>query len=212
MSSKHARRLCAVRCERSLTLTCATIVPIHPPPVQSKHAWKATLKLPLTDLPMRAKAATRDALYTARCTTELYQRQRGDPQRDGRPFVMHDGPPYANGPVHMGHLLNKVLKDVINRYKLLRGQRVDYVPGWDCHGLPIELKALEKRIAEGGGAPGDALGIRADARALAESTVAEHRAAGWARARRGACAACRGFPRRARARVGGSTGARRLGS
>ena len=176
VSSKHARRLCAVRCERSLTLTCATIVPIHPPPVQSKHAWKATLKLPLTDLPMRAKAATRDALYTARCTTELYQRQRGDPQRDGRPFVMHDGPPYANGPVHMGHLLNKVLKDVINRYKLLRGQRVDYVPGWDCHGLPIELKALEKRIAEGGVAPGDALGIRADARALAESTVAEHRA------------------------------------
>jgi isoleucyl-tRNA synthetase len=144
--------------------------------VQSKNAWKATLKLPLTDLPMRAKAATRDALYTARCTTELYQRQRSDPLRDGRPFVMHDGPPYANGPVHMGHLLNKVLKDVINRYKLLRGQRVDYVPGWDCHGLPIELKALEKRIAEGGGAPGDALGIRADARALAQSTVAEHRA------------------------------------
>eukprot|EP00300_Choanocystis_sp_HF-7_P015042 c18915_g1_i2.p1 GENE.c18915_g1_i2~~c18915_g1_i2.p1 ORF type:complete len:812 (+),score=142.05 c18915_g1_i2:193-2628(+) len=74
-----------------------------------------------------------DSLY-------LWQRsfnQRGD-------FVLHDGPPYANGDLHIGHLLNKTLKDMVNRYKLMLGYRVHYVPGWDCHGLPIEMKALEK--------------------------------------------------------------------
>ncbi|MFN9176307.1 MAG: isoleucine--tRNA ligase, partial [Synechocystis sp.] len=58
-------------------------------------------------------------------------------------FVLHDGPPYANGSLHIGHALNKVLKDIINKYKLLRGHKVHYVPGWDCHGLPIELKVLQ---------------------------------------------------------------------
>nr|WP_228016704.1 isoleucine--tRNA ligase [Synechocystis sp. LEGE 06083] len=58
-------------------------------------------------------------------------------------FVLHDGPPYANGALHMGHALNKVLKDIINKYKLLQGHKVHYVPGWDCHGLPIELKVLQ---------------------------------------------------------------------
>lgn len=58
-------------------------------------------------------------------------------------FVLHDGPPYANGDLHMGHALNKILKDIINRYKLLQNFKVNYVPGWDCHGLPIELKVLQ---------------------------------------------------------------------
>jgi len=58
-------------------------------------------------------------------------------------FVLHDGPPYANGALHMGHALNKILKDIINKYKLLQGYKVRYVPGWDCHGLPIELKVLQ---------------------------------------------------------------------
>ena len=57
--------------------------------------------------------------------------------------MLHDGPPYANGDLHIGHALNKILKDVINRYQLLQGRRVRYVPGWDCHGLPIELKVLQ---------------------------------------------------------------------
>lgn len=59
------------------------------------------------------------------------------------PFILHDGPPYANGALHMGHALNKILKDIINKYKLLQGYKVRYVPGWDCHGLPIELKVLQ---------------------------------------------------------------------
>nr|WP_242040938.1 isoleucine--tRNA ligase [Leptolyngbya sp. FACHB-261] len=66
----------------------------------------------------------------------------------GAPFVLHDGPPYANGDLHMGHALNKILKDIVNRYQLLQGRKVRYVPGWDCHGLPIELKVLQTLSAE----------------------------------------------------------------
>ncbi|QYO68598.1 class I tRNA ligase family protein [Leptolyngbya sp. 7M] len=61
----------------------------------------------------------------------------------GAPFILHDGPPYANGAIHMGHTLNKVLKDILNKYQMLQGRKVRYVPGWDCHGLPIELKVLQ---------------------------------------------------------------------
>ncbi|MEM9809479.1 MAG: class I tRNA ligase family protein, partial [Cyanobacteria bacterium P01_D01_bin.56] len=64
-------------------------------------------------------------------------------ENSGEVFVLHDGPPYANGSLHMGHALNKVLKDIINKYQLLRDRKVRYVPGWDCHGLPIELKVLQ---------------------------------------------------------------------
>eukprot|EP00658_Telonema_sp_P-2_P035885 TRINITY_DN26035_c0_g1_i1.p1 TRINITY_DN26035_c0_g1~~TRINITY_DN26035_c0_g1_i1.p1 ORF type:complete len:352 (-),score=78.02 TRINITY_DN26035_c0_g1_i1:141-1196(-) len=76
------------------------------------------------------------------CIRDRYKWQRANNAAD-RPFVLHDGPPYANGSLHIGHALNKVLKDVINRYKVLQGYRVDFVPGWDCHGLPIELKAMK---------------------------------------------------------------------
>ena len=81
-----------------------------------------------------------------RITKKLYREQ--DQQRRNNPntelFTLHDGPPYANGSLHMGHFVNKVIKDIINRDKLMQGYRVNYVPGWDCHGLPIELKAVEK--------------------------------------------------------------------
>ena len=61
----------------------------------------------------------------------------------GEKFVLHDGPPYANGDLHIGHALNKILKDIINKHALLQGRRARFVPGWDCHGLPIELKVLQ---------------------------------------------------------------------
>jgi len=64
-------------------------------------------------------------------------------ENPGEPFILHDGPPYANGSLHMGHALNKILKDTINKYNILKGRKVCYVPGWDCHGLPIELKVLQ---------------------------------------------------------------------
>ncbi len=64
--------------------------------------------------------------------------------RNNRPtFTLHDGPPYANGDIHMGHMVNKVLKDIYSRYKLISGHKVNFIPGWDCHGLPIELSALK---------------------------------------------------------------------
>lgn len=76
-----------------------------------------------------------------RTSTEFYKWQWEN--NSGPIFVLHDGPPYANGHLHMGHALNKVVKDFINRYKALRGYRVNYIPGWDCHGLPIEHKSLK---------------------------------------------------------------------
>jgi isoleucyl-tRNA synthetase len=88
--------------------------------------------------------------------------------------VLHDGPPYANGQLHIGHALNKILKDVICRVKVQEGQRVVYVPGWDCHGLPIEIKALEKQ-RENGELTLDAVGVRKVARELAARTVEEQK-------------------------------------
>ncbi|HYP03366.1 MAG TPA: class I tRNA ligase family protein, partial [Cyanobium sp.] len=71
----------------------------------------------------------------------LYERlSRGNP---GEVFTLHDGPPYANGALHVGHALNKILKDIINKHALLKGRRARFLPGWDCHGLPIELKVLQ---------------------------------------------------------------------
>jgi len=72
-----------------------------------------------------------------------YQWQREHRSRESPDFILHDGPPYANGEPHMGHAVNKILKDITNRYQVSRGRRVHYVPGWDCHGLPIELKAVK---------------------------------------------------------------------
>jgi isoleucyl-tRNA synthetase len=107
---------------------------------------KDTLLLPKTDFPMRASLVQREpARVTHWEKIDLYdaiQRKRADAPA----FVLHDGPPFTNGDVHIGTALNKTLKDVINRYKSMRGFRTPYVPGWDCHGLPIEQKvSLEIR-------------------------------------------------------------------
>jgi isoleucyl-tRNA synthetase len=101
---------------------------------------KDTLQLPKTDFPMRAGLAQREPARVAHwARTGLYEAiQR---RRAGAPtFVLHDGPPFTNGDVHIGTALNKTLKDVTVRYKAMRGFRAPYVPGWDCHGLPIEQK------------------------------------------------------------------------
>lgn len=107
--------------------------------------YRASLNLPRTSFPMRANATKREPEQLARWEEQdLYRamlRRRGD----APVFVLHDGPPYANGNMHMGHVLNRVLKDVIVKYKHLAGFRTPYVPGWDCHGLPIELQ-VEKKI------------------------------------------------------------------
>ena len=92
---------------------------------------------------MRANAVKREPELQAYWQEkQLYEKLSKD--NPGEPFILHDGPPYANGDLHMGHALNKILKDIINKYQTLQGRKVCYVPGWDCHGLPIELKVLQK--------------------------------------------------------------------
>ncbi|MEN9229751.1 MAG: isoleucine--tRNA ligase [Thermostichus sp. DG02_5_bins_236] len=109
--------------------------------------YKSTLNLPQTQFSMRAEAAKKEPAIQAFWQKEqIYQRL--SESNSGDSFVLHDGPPYANGDIHMGTTLNKILKDIINKYQLLQGRKVRYVPGWDCHGLPIELKVLQSLPAK----------------------------------------------------------------
>ncbi len=110
--------------------------------MSEQKSYKDTVNLPQTEFSMRANAVSREPeLQKFWADNQIYEHlSHANP---GDRFILHDGPPYANGALHMGHALNKVLKDIINKYKLLRGYKVRYVPGWDCHGLPIELKVLQ---------------------------------------------------------------------
>ncbi|WP_101911415.1 isoleucine--tRNA ligase [Marasmitruncus massiliensis] len=110
----------------------------------SEQDYSKTLNLPKTDFSMRAALPSKEPGMVSKWNNEqLYQKLMQ--KNEGKPlFVLHDGPPYANGNIHLGTALNKVLKDIIVRYKNLNGYRSPYIPGWDTHGLPIELKALKK--------------------------------------------------------------------
>ncbi|NND42093.1 MAG: class I tRNA ligase family protein, partial [Silicimonas sp.] len=110
--------------------------------------YKDTLNLPQTDFPMRAGLPTREPAWLERWEKlGVYDRLR---EKDGRkPFVLHDGPPYANGHLHIGHALNKTIKDMIVRSHQMMGFDSRYVPGWDCHGLPIEWKIEEEYRQKG---------------------------------------------------------------
>jgi isoleucyl-tRNA synthetase len=110
--------------------------------VTEAGSYKDTVNLPKTNFEMRANALKREPeIQKFWEENKIYDRlSQNNP---GELFILHDGPPYANGSLHIGHALNKILKDIINRYQLLRGRKVRYVPGWDCHGLPIELKVLQ---------------------------------------------------------------------
>jgi len=111
--------------------------------------YKSTVFLPKTDFPMKAGLPQLEPrLLDHWAKIDLYKTLRE--QSKGRPkFVLHDGPPYANGNIHIGTALNKILKDVVNRSQQMLGKDANYVPGWDCHGLPIEWKIEEKYRAEG---------------------------------------------------------------
>ena len=111
--------------------------------------YKHTLNLPQTDFPMKANLSAREpATLKAWYDMDLYRQLRETGR--GRPkYILHDGPPYANGDIHLGHAVNKVLKDIIVKSKTLNGFDAPYVPGWDCHGLPIE-HMVEKKIGKAG--------------------------------------------------------------
>jgi isoleucyl-tRNA synthetase len=116
---------------------------------QDSQRYKTTIHLPATDFPMRGDLPKREPVALKRWEEEnLYAQVRKHAQ--GRPtFILHDGPPYANGQIHIGHAVNKVLKDIVVKSKLMAGFDAPYVPGWDCHGLPIELQ-VEKKFGKVG--------------------------------------------------------------
>src|SRR5688500_14295718 len=106
--------------------------------------YKSTMNLPKTDRPMKANLPQRERHLLAWWEQDrLYERIQ-EAGKDHRSYALHDGPPYANGHIHIGHALNKILKDIIVKSKTMAGYRVPYVPGWDCHGLPIEHQVLKE--------------------------------------------------------------------
>jgi isoleucyl-tRNA synthetase len=110
--------------------------------VTETGSYKDTVNLPKTNFDMRANAIKREPeIQKFWADNKIFESL--SQENPGELFILHDGPPYANGSLHIGHALNKILKDIINRYQLLQGRKVRYVPGWDCHGLPIELKVLQ---------------------------------------------------------------------
>jgi isoleucyl-tRNA synthetase len=141
--------------------------------MSEKPDYRSTVFLPKTDFPMKAGLAQKEPAILARWASEaLYKRLRE--AREGRErFILHDGPPYANGDLHMGHAMNKILKDIIVRSASLRGYDAPYIPGWDCHGLPIEWKVEEqyrKKKLDKDEVP--VAQFRAECRAYAEKWVA----------------------------------------
>ncbi|MEM7523424.1 MAG: class I tRNA ligase family protein, partial [Pseudomonadota bacterium] len=133
--------------------------------------YKTTLFLPETAFPMRAGLPKREPDWLARWTEmDVYGQLR---KKAGRaPFTLHDGPPYANGHLHIGHGLNKILKDFVVRSQQMMGRDSRYVPGWDCHGLPIEWKIEEQYRAKGKSKDDVPINeLRAECRKFAEGWV-----------------------------------------
>ncbi|MCB2050403.1 MAG: class I tRNA ligase family protein, partial [Novosphingobium sp.] len=117
--------------------------------MSQERDYKDTVFLPKTDFPMKAGLPQKEPGILARWEDEgIYAKIRE--ARSGREkFILHDGPPYANGDMHIGHALNHILKDMVCRTQSLLGKDAPYVPGWDCHGLPIELN-VEKKVGKAG--------------------------------------------------------------
>ncbi|MDQ2632745.1 MAG: class I tRNA ligase family protein, partial [Pseudomonadota bacterium] len=142
-----------------------------------KIDYSKTLNLPQTDFPMRAGLPEKEPAIVKRWQEmDMYRRLREDAAGREK-FVLHDGPPYANGNIHIGHALNKVLKDVITRSFQMRGFDSNYVPGWDCHGLPIEWKIEEENYRSKGKSkpdlsdPAAMIEFRRECRAYAEHWI-----------------------------------------
>ena len=135
--------------------------------------YKSTLNLPVTDFPMKANLNQREPEILARWQASGLYRQMEE-NGAGRPdYILHDGPPYANGHIHIGHALNKILKDIVLKVKRMEGFNAPYVPGWDCHGLPIELQ-VEKNLGSKKHEI-SRLQMRKECRAYAEKFVAIQR-------------------------------------
>ena len=140
--------------------------------------YKDSVNLPQTNFSMRANAIAKEPeIQKFWAEEKIYENLAAN--NTGEKFILHDGPPYANGSLHMGHALNKILKDIINRYQMLRGKKVRFVLGWDCHGLPIELKVIQNLKPEERKAL-TPLELRRKAKDFAHNAIAEQ-AAGFKR-------------------------------
>ena len=151
------------------------------PAAGTERDWGKTLFLPKTDFPMKAGLPTLEPKLLERWEKmDLYSKLRAVAKGKAR-FTLHDGPPYANGNIHIGHALNKILKDLVTRSQQMLGFDSNYVPGWDCHGLPIEWKIEEEYMAKGKPKPNlkDPAALkafRAECRAFAEHWIDVQRA------------------------------------
>ena len=133
----------------------------------TKPDYRSTLNLPDTPFPMRGDLPKREAGWTQEWEDKGIYKKLRDARCGAPKFVLHDGPPYANGQIHIGHAVNKILKDMIVKARQLKGLDAVYVPGWDCHGLPIE-NAIEK--LHGRSLPRDE--VQAKSRAFATEQIA----------------------------------------
>ena len=141
--------------------------------MSEKPDYRDTVFLPKTDFPMKAGLAQKEPAILARWAQDRLYEQLRELRKGRERFILHDGPPYANGDLHMGHAMNKILKDIVVRSQSLLGKDAPYVPGWDCHGLPIEWKVEEeyrKRKLDKDAVPKPQ--FRAECRAYAEKWVA----------------------------------------
>ncbi|MDG1438999.1 MAG: class I tRNA ligase family protein, partial [Emcibacteraceae bacterium] len=138
--------------------------------------YRDTIFLPKTDFPMKGNLPNREPVWMERWDhIDLYDKIRKN--AEGREkYILHDGPPYANGNIHMGHAMNKILKDIIIRTQQMSGKDAPYVPGWDCHGLPIEWM-IEKKYKNAGKNKDevDPVEFRKECRAFAEKWVGEQK-------------------------------------
>ena len=138
----------------------------------SKADWRSTVFLPKTDFPMKAGLPQKEPGILARWQGEDLYRQLRETRKGREQFILHDGPPYANGDIHVGHALNHILKDMVVRTQTLLGKDAPYVPGWDCHGLPIEWKVEEQyRKKKLNKDDVDPIEFRAECRAYAQNWV-----------------------------------------
>jgi len=132
--------------------------------------YKDTLNLPRTDFAMKADLVTREPERLKKWEAANLYAKIQDARANAEKFVLHDGPPFANGDVHIGTALNKILKDIIVKYKTLRGFSAPYIPGWDCHGLPIEFK-VSQEMRKAGDTSADAVTIRTACDAYARKFI-----------------------------------------
>ena len=134
--------------------------------------WFDTICLPKTRFPMKADLAKREpSILEYWQKSQTYKKILDGRKNNADRFLLHDGPPYANGHFHVGHALNKILKDMINKYHLLQGKYVNYIPGWDCHGLPIELAVIKKLAKQKDGSEKDPHKVRAACREYANHFI-----------------------------------------